>query len=99
VAAAPPASALLPVTTAPGCVEQTGRAEDGHRFPRPGFAYDAQRLFTVHVEGDSADDLALADAHPQVANAQDGVGHCLLLASIMVRCLGSSTSRSPSPKG
>src|SRR5262249_50019336 len=80
-----------------GGIEQPGRGEHGHRFPRSGFADDAHRLLPLHVEADIAQDLAPADAHPQVANAQDGVGHCLLLASIMVRCLGSSTSRSPSP--
>src|SRR6478735_5430702 len=51
----------------------------------------------MHVEADIPDDLAFTDVHPQVAHTQHGIAHRLLLASIMVRCLGSSTSRSPSP--
>src|SRR6185436_20645888 len=51
----------------------------------------------MHVEADIPDDLAFTDAHPQVAHTQHRIAHRLLLASIMVRCLGSSTSRSPSP--
>src|SRR5690606_25692965 len=48
-------------------------------------------------ERQAVDDLAAADRHPQVLDLQHGCAHRRLRDSIRVRCLGSSTSRSPSP--
>src|SRR5690606_38775295 len=67
----------------------------GHRLSRTAFADDAQPL-AAEREGNATHHFNRAgrggEAHPQVLHVQKWLGHCL------PPLLGSSTSRSPSPR-
>ncbi len=88
---------LVPLTVAPGASSSPVAASTVIVLPDPGFADDAQGLFGLDVERDAVHDLASADAHHKIAHTQRGFAHLFLRASIKVRCLGSRTSRRPSP--
>ena len=79
-------------------VQQSGRGEHGHRLAGSGLADDAQRLLTLRRRT-TRRGRCRAGRCARRGRARDSTGSvtACLRASIMVRCLGSSTSRSPSP--
>ena len=80
-----------------GGVEQAGRGEHRHRLAGTGLTDDAEGLLRFDTDRHIAHDPPPSDAHSQVADGQHRRAHRRLRASIMVRCLGSSTSRRLSP--